>query len=216
MRNVRAWLLTPCFALLGACVIDSIQGSGKIVTEPRTAAGFSRVSLSGSGHLIVEQSGTESLTVTTDDNLLAYIRAEVRGNTLELGSRSMTNLRPTDDIIFRLTVKQLDGLEVSGSGQADAKGVNADRMRLRISGSGDIAAQGTANDLDLTISGSGAYRGEEMKSKRATAGISGSGRAVIAVDETLNANVSGSGSIEYVGNPQVSEHTSGSGSVSRR
>jgi hypothetical protein len=216
MHNVRVWLATLCIALAGACVFDSIRGSGTIITEPRTAAGFSRVSLSGSGHLIVEQSGTESLTVTTDDNLLPYIRTEVRGNTLELGSRSMTNLRPTDDIVFKLAVKQLDGLEVSGSGQADAKGVNADRMRIRISGSGDIAAQGTANDLDLSISGSGAYRGEEMKSKRATAGISGSGRAVLAVDQTLNANVSGSGSIEYIGDPQVSEHTSGSGSVSRR
>ena len=216
MRNVRVWLLTPCIALVGACVFDSIQGSGKIVTEPRTVAGFSRVSLSGSGHLIVDQSGTESLVITTDDNLMPYIRAEVRGNTLELGSRPMTSLRPTDDIIFRLTVKQLDGLEVSGSGQVDAKGVNVDGMRIRISGSGDVAAQGSANDLDLSISGSGAYRGDEMKTKRATAGLSGSGRAVVAVDETLNASVSGSGSIEYIGNPQVSEHTSGSGSVSRR
>src|SRR5216684_1549417 len=216
MHSIRACLLISCTMLLSGCVFDSIDGSGHIITEPRTVAGFSNVSLSGSGQVVIEQTGTESLTVTTDDNLLPYIKAEVRGETLELGStNSMPNIRPTNEIIFRLTVKKLDGLDVSGSGKAEARGVNADGIRIHISGSGNISAQGTADDLDLSISGSGGYRGEELKTKRATVGISGSGRAVIAVNETLNANVSGSGSIEYSGDPQISQHISGSGSVRR-
>jgi putative autotransporter adhesin-like protein len=217
MHNIRAWLLTPCLVLLSACVFDTIAGSGNIITEPRTVSGFSRVSLSGSGQVVIEQTGTESLKVTADDNLLPYIKTEVRGETLELGwTNPMTNLRPTDEIIFRLTVKTLDGLDVSGSGKADARGLNAGRLRINISGSGDLSAQGTADDLDLGISGSGGYRGDELKAKRAVVGISGSGRAVIAANETLNANVSGSGSVEYIGDPEVSQHMSGSGSVRRR
>jgi hypothetical protein len=217
MHHVRVWLLTACSLFLSACVFDSIGGSGKIVTEPRTVAGFSTVSLSGSGQVVIDQTGTESLTVTADDNLLPYIKAEVRGDTLELGLKDlMTNVRPTDDIVFKLTVKKLDELSVSGSGKADARGVNQDRVHIKISGSGEVSAQGTANDLDLNISGSGGYRGEGMKSQRATVGISGSGHAVIAAGEKLDANVSGSGSVEYVGDPQVTQHISGSGSVQRR
>jgi hypothetical protein len=217
MRNVRVWLLTSCTVFLSACVFDSISGSGKVITENRTVAGFSNVSLSGSGQVVIEQTGTDSLTVTTDDNLLPYIKTEVRGDTLELGfTNAMTNVSPTKDIVFKLSVKQLAGLEVSGSGEADAKGINEDRLRIKISGSGEVAMQGTANDLDLSISGSGGYRGEGMKTKRAEVGISGSGRAVVAADDQLNANVSGSGSIEYIGDPQVIQHTSGSGSVQRR
>lgn len=217
MHIIRASLLTSCVLFLGACAFDSIGGSGKIITEPRTVAGFSRVSVSGSGQVTIEQTGTESLSITTDDNLLPYIRTEVRGDTLELGfTNAMTNLSPTHDIVFKLTVKNLEGLEVSGSGQADAKTVNLDRIQVKISGSGDVSLQGTANDLDLSISGSGGYRGEDLKSKRAEVGISGSGRAVIAVDELLDASVSGSGSIDYIGNPQVTQHLSGSGSVNRR
>src|SRR6266550_6637138 len=116
MNNMRAWLLMLCSVLVNACMFDSIGGSGKIITEPRTVSGFSKVSLSGSGQVVIEQTGMESLTVTTDDNLLPYIKAEVHGDTLELGSKEMTNIRPTDDIIFKLTVKNLDELHVSGSG----------------------------------------------------------------------------------------------------
>jgi hypothetical protein len=214
MHSIRASLLISCSVMSGACVFDAVAGSGKIITEPRTVSGFSAVSLSGSGTVIIEQTGTESLAVTTDDNLLPYIRTEVNGNTLELGFKdSMTYLRPTHDIVFRLTAKRLEGLDISGSGKADAKGLDPDHLRIKISGSGEVSAQGTANDLELRISGSGGYRGAAMGSKRATIDISGSGSAVIAASETLKADVSGSGSIEYVGDPQVTQHVSGSGSV---
>jgi hypothetical protein len=65
------------------------------MTEPRTVPGFSAVSLSGSGQVTIEQTGRESLTVTTDDNLLPYIKTDVKGNTLELGLQdSILNLTP--------------------------------------------------------------------------------------------------------------------------
>jgi hypothetical protein len=217
MHNVRAALLIACSVISGACVFDSVAGSGKIMTEPRTVSGFSAVSLSGSGQVIIEQTGMESLTVTSDDNLLPYIKTDVKGNTLELGFKdAMTQVRPTRDIVFRLTVKNLDALDISGSGKANAKGLDPDHLKIEISGSGEVSAQGTANDLDLSISGSGGYRGEALRSQRATIDISGSGGAVIAASETLRADVSGSGSIEYIGDPQVTQRVSGSGSIHRR
>jgi len=216
MPKLGAWLLIAG-CLVAGCMLTGVAGSGKIVTEPRTVAGFSTVSLSGSGQVLIEQTGTESLTVTTDDNLLPYIRTEVHGNTLELGTKDpMTSLNPSRDIVYKLTVKKLDGLDISGSGQADVKGLTQDQLQVRISGSGDVSGQGTADDLDLRISGSGSYRGPELKSKHARVGVSGSGNAVVSASETLNANVSGSGTVEYVGDPQVTQNVSGSGSVRRR
>src|ERR1044071_4893482 len=109
MANGRAYVLAAGSLFLSGCVVfDAIGGSGKIVTEPRTVSNFSTIKLSGSGQVDIEQTGTESLTVTTDDNLMQYIKTEVRGDTLELGFRDpMTNLRPTQDIVFKLTVKKL-------------------------------------------------------------------------------------------------------------
>ena len=217
MRKLPAMLLLGCSLSSSGCMIETISGSGNIRTEPRTVSDFSAVSLSGFGQVTIEQTGTESLAITTDDNLLPYIRTEVVGRTLELGFRdSMTNVRPTKDIVFKLTVKTLDGLDVSGSGRIDAKGIDQDRLKVGISGSGELAAQGTTNDLDVDISGSGRYRGEHLKSKRASVDISGSGSAVVATSDRLSVDVSGSGSIAYIGDPQVTQHISGSGSVHKR
>jgi hypothetical protein len=201
----------------GACGVNWINGSGKVTTEPRPVSGISAVSLNGTGQVLIEQTGTDSLTITTDDNLLPYIKTEMRGNRLELGLKdSFTNLNPTNGIIFKVTVKQLEGLEISGSGKAEAKKLNPEHLTVEISGSGAVAVQGTAEDLDLDISGSGAYDGELLRSKRANVDISGSGGAVLAASETLTANVSGSGAVEYVGDPQVTQNVSGSGSVRKR
>ena len=219
MNITRAWLLAACCTGLSGCaVFNVVEGSGKRVTEPRTVANFSTVSLSGDGELTIEQTGSESLTVTTDDNLLEYIKTSVDGSTLELGTKdnAMVNLHPSKGIVYRLTVKKLEGVQVSGSGRADAKKLDGDQLRIRISGSGDVSSQGTANELELRISGSGAYHGQDLKSRRVNATLSGSGSAVVNASEALTADVSGSGSIEYLGEPRVSSHISGSGSVNRR
>ena len=39
--------------LLGGCTLTGVQGSGNIVTETREVSDFDRVSLSGSGHVVV-------------------------------------------------------------------------------------------------------------------------------------------------------------------
>jgi putative autotransporter adhesin-like protein len=197
MSPVRAWLLMACSVLVSSCgVINAVDGSGKVITEPRTVANFSSITLSGEGELALEQTGSESLTVTTDDNLLPYIEASVDGSTLRLGLKdnAMTRVRPTRGIVFKVTVKQLENLEVSGSGKADLRNLAGDQVRIRISG----------------------YHGQDLKSKRAQATISGSGTAIVNASEALDADVSGSGSIEYLGEPRLSSHVSGSGSVQRR
>jgi Putative auto-transporter adhesin, head GIN domain len=217
MARIRTGLLIGGCVFVSACMLNAVNGSGKIVTQSRAVSGISNVSLSGSGQVLIEQGDSESLTVTTDDNLLQYIQTYVHGNALDLGfTDPMTNIQPTNDIVFTLKVKKLEGLEISGSGKADVKGLAQDRLQIRISGSGDVSGQGTAHDLELRISGSGNYRGQDIKSQRATVGVSGSGNAVVSVSDTLKADVSGSGTIEYVGEPQVSQNISGSGSVRRR
>jgi putative autotransporter adhesin-like protein len=219
MSPVRAWLLMACSVLVSSCgVINAVDGSGKVITEPRTVANFSSITLSGEGELALEQTGSESLTVTTDDNLLPYIEASVDGSTLRLGLKdnAMTRVRPTRGIVFKVTVKQLENLEVSGSGKADLRNLAGDQVRIRISGSGAVYGQGTANEVEMRLSGSGSYHGQDLKSKRAQATISGSGTAIVNASEALDADVSGSGSIEYLGEPRLSSHVSGSGSVQRR
>jgi hypothetical protein len=197
--------------------VDCHQWVGTRCRRAEERYGFSAVSLSGSGRLLIEQGETESLTITADDNLLPHIKSEVSGGRLELGSKdSMTNLRPSTEIIYKLTVTNLQDVDISGSGTADIKRVRAERLKLEISGSGRVSAAGGADDLQIEISGSGGYQGDALQSKRAGVDISGSGSAVVAVSDKLDVEVSGSGSVAYIGDPQVHQEISGSGSVRKR
>jgi Putative auto-transporter adhesin, head GIN domain len=60
------------------------QGFGQIGNESRQVSGFSKVELNGSGELTIEQTGTESLTISAEDNLLPKLSSEVSGDTLVL------------------------------------------------------------------------------------------------------------------------------------
>lgn len=216
MRNGTRLLVLTLALLVGGCTRPFINGSGTIVSEPRNVAGFTSVALSGSGRLQVEHTGTESLTVTADDNLLPLLISEVRGAQLILGTGGAAAIRPSREIVYRLTVKGLNELVISGSASAEVSGINAERFTTTVSGSGNVSASGTVSRHRITISGSGSFQGQNLQSTSVTIIISGSGNAVLAVTDLLDATVSGSGSIEYVGNPTVTQKISGSGSIRRR
>ena len=214
LRPGAATGLIGIFLLVASCSIET--GSGNTGTETRPVSGFSNVELAGAGELIIEQTGTESLTIEADDNLLPLLTSEVSGDTLHLGVRPNTTLRPRQSIIYRLTVRQLAGLGISGSGTVTASKIQTSRLRTDISGSGPISITGSAVDQELEISGSGEYRAEELVSKTLRAQISGSGNAVVSVTESLDVEISGSGSLTYEGDPRISQQISGSGKLIKR
>lgn len=216
MNRLPVFVVILLTVIVNGCLGPSVGGSGRVISEKRNISDFSNISLEGSGRVVIEQSGVDSLTVTCDDNILRYIESEVRGNTLVLGERSGVSLSPSTDILYKVTLRRLDTLDISGSGVVEAKGLQSAKMKIDLSGSGEVSAQGAADDLDITISGSGRFRGDSLKSRRTRIDVSGSGNALIASSETLDAIISGSGSVEYVGDPRVHQDISGSGSLRKR
>jgi hypothetical protein len=190
-----------------------VSGSGVIVSEVREVRDFDEVELSGSGVVTITQTGEESLSIEADDNILSLLRTEVHGRRLELGMVSGANIKATRPVRYTLTVRQLHGVSVSGSGRLQVSGLTTDGWQAHISGSGDVVVTGQTPQQELSISGSGSYFANEFASGVARVHISGSGSASIQVHERLEVHVSGSGSLRYTGQPQVSKSISGSGSV---
>jgi hypothetical protein len=184
-----------------------------VTTETRKVSGFREVNLAGSGQLTLEQNGTESLTITADDNLLPYLTSDVSGNRLTLGTKEHTGVSPSKDIVYKLTVKDLNQITVAGSGTADAKGIHTDQLKVVVAGSGSFTATGTADQQDIMIAGSGDYHGANVKSKGVTISIMGSGSADLDASDKLSATIMGSGDIKYTGSAIVSKNILGSGSV---
>src|SRR5262245_17173588 len=193
-----------------------IRGSGKVVSEPRNVSGFREVVLKGSGNLVIEETGTESLTIEADDNLLPYLTSEVSGNRLTLVTKDNTNVAPSKEITYKLTVKDLNNIELAGSGNINARSVKSDHLKATIAGSGNISLDGTADESDVTIAGSGNYQSPHLRSKIVKVSIIGSGDADLNASETLDANIGGSGTVRYSGDAAVTQRIAGSGSVQKQ
>lgn len=200
--------------MVGACSLLGERGSGTMAIEARDVSGFSEIDLSGSGTVLVSVTGTESLTVEAEDNILPLLTTEVRDGRLVLGTKQ--SISPTRDIVYSITVINLDAVAVSGSGSVTAVDVVANGFEVDISGSGAVTLEGVSEDLDLSIGGSGAFEGEGFVAATGTVSVSGSGDVVVNVTDDLDVDVSGSGSVEYIGDPAVSTSISGSGEISRR
>ena len=194
----------------------TIRGSGVVASETRDVAGFSDIRLSGSGQVILAQTGTDSLVVEAEDNLLPVLTSRVSNGVLHLGWKDNINVRTTKPVRYHVTVKDLHAVGISGSGSIRATGIDTDRLAAAISGSGSARFEGRADVVTLSVNGSGSYNAADLQSRTVKVEISGSGDAVVNASDSLSAEISGSGSVRYTGNPSVSQQVSGSGSIARR
>jgi hypothetical protein len=208
--------VAPLAVLLLVTACSATKGSGKVVSQTREVAGFTKVELSGSGELTIEKTGMESLTISAEDNLLPQLTSEVSGDTLTLGTKPNTTVVPTKPITYSLTVKDLNGIAVSGSGSVRVSNLTTNSLTTQISGSGTISVSGTVNDQAVDISGSGRYQAEQLTSKTAKVQISGSGNASVLATDLLDVKISGSGTLTYGGNPQITQEISGSGKLIKK
>ena len=62
-----------------------MNGSGNVVTESRALGPLHDVSFSGIGHLVLEQTGSPSLTITSEDKIQPFLVSEEVDGWLTLG-----------------------------------------------------------------------------------------------------------------------------------
>ena len=222
---------------LGACNVKSpIEGSGNIITESRDVSGFDRVTFSGFGEANIQQGDKESLTVSTDDNIMPYIRAEVSQGTLIIDFNNegqQIELNPSDGIELNLVIKDLTRLDISGAGNihvgelqaenllVDLSGVgnlevtslDVDELVVRHSSTGTMYISGHAKGQEVTHSGVGSYDAADLRSLTAILNINGTGGAIVWAVETLDVEISDLGNVTYYGSPRVIQNISGAGKL---
>lgn len=224
---VLALTLSSCITIK----LNSTKGSGNVITRDFEVQDFTRLYFSGIGKLIVQQGETEALSVEAEENVMDNIRVDVSGNMLEIGFRGgVFHTIPTRDIVFHLTVKELESITISGAGNLECDslevqsleinssgagnielGITADNLEIGISGAGKVDLSGSVNTQALDISGAGSYNARDLESNQCEIDISGAGRAVVRVNEVLDIRISGLGSVEYYGSPSVTQNVSGVG-----
>lgn len=243
MRNLTKILLVLLLAAaLGGCYgrpyLDltwtGIQGSGRVITETRDVSGFRSLAVNGIARLNVEQTDRESLSITSDDNVLPHVITEVRGGRLYVQFERGFGLANSSGLTVNVTAKELNDISLNGGVVAEIKGLDvgqvtvnvsggslvrlsgkAEHLQVNVSGASFMELSGKANQQDVNLSGAGAYNAEHLEARRATVNSSGAGFAIVRASEMLRAEISGIGYVEYVGNPTVNREISGLGIVRR-
>jgi hypothetical protein len=163
---------------------DVIRGSGNVVTEDRPVSDFNRVSLIGVGDVIITQGEEESLTVGADDNLMQYIKTEVKNGTLILGFTDEVkseSVKPSKPIKFNLSVREVTGLDVTGVGDINWSSLDTDHLEIAITGVGDIIASSLDTDrLEIVIGGVGDVIISSLTAEELVVYVNGAGDAVLA------------------------------------
>lgn len=213
MMLEKAWhvgvVMLAAATLGAACTI----GSGNMSTESRDVSGFDEIVLLGSGDVTVEVTGTESLEIEAEDNVMSRLTSEVVDGRLELGVDGP--ITTTRGITYTITAEQLVGLTVRGSGDVTGTDIDTDAFHITIEGSGNVDLTGTSSDLAVRIAGSGDFDGRDIESNTGEIIIDGSGSARVNVTDELVVTINGSGDVEYEGNPVLRQIVNGSGNVSR-
>ena len=180
----------------------TINGSGNVITEKRDVQNFDRVDLKGIGNLTIIQGSEESLTITADENLMQYITSKVVNGTLEIGMEPNVSLIPSHKMDYKLVVKSISGIQLSGFGNIDSEGLTGDYMEVKLSGSGDLNI-GTieSKSLLVRISGFGNFDSKSIKAKTPTIEITGSGDINVEKLEAddLSVKISGFGNTILAG-----------------
>jgi hypothetical protein len=192
-----------------------IKGSGDAVTEERDVGSFKRIESKGSADIYVTIGKGLSVTVTIDDNLIDLIETEVRGKTLRIDSRE--NYRTRLGCKIEITVPELERVYLRGSGDIIVERLDAEFFEFRLAGSGNLVAEGSTDELEVRLSGSGDIDTRDLIAQEAYVSISGSGDVRVHAEESFDGKVSGSGDIAIYGNPSdFSKSISGSGSIRKK
>ncbi|MGQ8337249.1 head GIN domain-containing protein [Sunxiuqinia sp. A32] len=230
---------TKLITLITLLAFLTISYQVKAESDEREVEAFTEISLRIPAKLHLDQGKKQYVEVVAKSSVLEEIITEVKGRELIIRFATKNyfwkDFNPGQIDIF-ITIPEIDGLALSGSGDIVSEGdiesrilnlavsgsgdiylpdLKAERVKAAISGSGDIeiSGNGTADDLSVNISGSGDFKGIDFEARDVSVRIAGSGNANVHTTENLSVKVAGSGDVKYKGNPRIDQSVVGSGKV---
>lgn len=212
-RSIHTLSVVLALAALPACLpAFAEEGSGVAGTQARTVPAFDKVAVGGSADVVVTIGTPQSVTVACDDNFLSRVRTDVDDGELSIELEN-GSYRFHHDLTVTIVVPHLRAVEIRGSGDVVATGLDEAEFHGAIRGSGELRASGRAERANLEIRGSGDARLAELAARSVDVSIAGSGDVETAASEALSVEIRGSGAVRYRGDPKITRSIAGSGEV---
>lgn len=214
-----------------------IKGNGNLMSLTRNTSDYDAVSFAGSFSYVLVAGTEGKIQLEGEENLLPYIRTEVKNGTLVVTTENKINLQTSKNNFIKITVpfQDIESVALAGSGNlwtentiseallnvslagsGDAKlEVATISIKARIVGSGELVLTGKTNALDVDLVGSGEFKGFNLETYDADVSVAGSGSIDLVCNGHLKARATGSGDVRYKGSPTTEDSkVSGSGTIS--
>ena len=190
------------------------RGSGNRVRQARPAGRFTQVIADDAMDVEIAIGPRFAIEIEGDDNLVDRIRTDAENGILHLRVRGSYRVRRP--MLARITMPQLDRVELEASGDARISGLNGGRLALSGQGSGSFDVDGAVDQVEVHINGSGNADLDGLRAREALILINGSGDTRAHVVDAIDAKLNGTGEITYRGRPRrVSEEVNGTGAIRR-
>lgn len=214
-----------------------VIGSGNLETEEYAFANFTRVEISSAFEFEIKQSGSYSINVTADDNVIDRVQISQDGQTLKIRVGGVPTSFRSVTLKALVTMPQLGGLTVSGatrgivsnfncteavsiavSGASRVAGdITAGDIEFDVSGASTVQLEGSAADMVAIISGASRFSLGDFTANNADVNISGASTGTINLDGRLDADVSGASTLLYIGDPVMGTiNVSGASSLGKK
>jgi Putative auto-transporter adhesin, head GIN domain len=211
MKKISISILAALLISVGGCNWHGIRGNHVITTEQRSIGAFSNLEADGAFQ-IEWTSGAPALSVTTDQNLLHYIRSEVSGDKLRL--HSTEHLWPTHGIKVIVSSPSLNGAQFRGAVRFAALQISGANFFLESQGASKITLAGKVGELTAGMTGASKLMAESLQTDRAELSLTGASKAEVNVTDTLKVSITGAGKVVYSGNPRrVERDVTGAGTI---
>ena len=213
LKLITLAVLALPLLLFSGCRWAGVKGNGDIRTEKREVQNFTTVVADG-GLQVNWTSGAPALSVTTDENLMEYIRTKVSGDKLHI--EWTKQLRPTRRIVINISSPSLRGAEINGAVRLSAAKLSGQNFFLEANGATRVTLDGTVDGLAASLNGASRLDAEKLQTRTSELSITGAGRADVTASDVLKVAVSGAGKVTYSGTPKVRKEINGAGRVTQR
>jgi hypothetical protein len=224
---------------LAGCQVHA-QDAGPTVSKNYNVGNFSAIEVAGPYDVEVRTGSSPTVTASGGEKLLERTVVKVDGDKLVIRPEENHSFfhfgwSNRNHARFTVTVPQLNGASIAGSGDIKVDKVNGQafegsvagsggidvasmtvqQLKLSIAGSGGVkAGTGSASSADYEIAGSGNIDAGAVQSQALKVSIAGSGGVKAHASGTADVDIMGSGDINVTGGAKCNVSKAGSGNVS--
>ena len=220
---------------------DRVTGDGHLVKDERAIKGVTGIKTTTFVNVKVRLGKEEKLVLEAEENLQQYIITEVKKGMLIIRKEPYVRIRSRMGATAYVTVKSLDTLIASSSGNIIAPSIEADDFRVTLSSAGNLDMEDlkaekavfrvssagnvrmgdlTADTVKLSVSSAGDIKMQDLQAEDLSVNISSAGNVSIAGGKVKTQNVGLSSTGNYRAGSLRSERatvrTSSAGSASVR